>query len=202
MRRVIIVIAFLTFSTLVAHAQYTIEDIRKSYASVKEYIAQMSGDFPTDGIPHEYYHLNVEQNLPGTGPHHEHVWMYFGEQEVDAIYPPHYLWFTTKKYNYAVREYYEEYLYDNQGRIMFIYATNPDVVFGEIYEFRLYFDGQRLLKCIVKQRQADEKTYREVYNGPTIPEAYQETTGMLQGNATVNLRLFKEIDNVSYPYTE
>ena len=161
MRRVIIVIAFLTFSTLVAHAQYTIEDIRKSYASVKEYIAQMSGEFPTDGIPHEYYHLNVEQNLPGTGPHHEHVWMYFGEQEVDAIYPPHYLWFTTKKYNFAVREYYE-----------------------------------------VKQRQVDEKTYREVYNGPTIPEAYQETTGMLQGNATVNLRLFKEIDNVSYPYTE
>ena len=160
-----VIIACLALGVQVAKAQYTIEDIRKSYASVKEYIAQMSGEFPTDGIPDEYYHLNIEQNLPGTGPHHEHLWMYYSELEGSPIYPPHYLWFATRKYNYAVREYYEEYLYDRKGQIMFIYATNPDVIFGEIFEFRLYYDGQRLLKCIVKQRKWDEKNYREVYNG-------------------------------------
>ena len=85
---------------------------------------------------------------------------------------------------------------------MFIYATNPDVVFGEMYEFRLYYDGRRLLKCIVKQRKVDEKNYREVYNGPAIPEAYTETTDMLRGTANVNLRLFKQIEDVAYPYSE
>ena len=131
-----VIIACLALGVQVAKAQYTIEDIRKSYASVKEYIAQMSGD-------------------------HEHLWMYYSELEGSPIYPPHYLWFATRKYNYAVREYYEEYLYDRKGQIMFIYASNPDVIFGEIFEFRLYYDGQRLLKCIVKQRKWDEKNYRE-----------------------------------------
>ena len=202
MRRTIVAIFLLTLWIQTAHAQYSIEDIRKSYANVKEHIAQMSGEFPSDGIPHEYYHLNVEQNLPATGPHHEHLWMYYGELEVDAIYPPHYLWFATKKYNYAAREYYEEYLYDNKGQLMFIYATNPDVIFGDIFEFRLYYDGQRMVKCIVKQRKWDEKTYREVYNGQEIPGAYIETIKMLRGNASVNLRLFKQIEDVSYPYSE
>jgi hypothetical protein len=202
MRRVFTVFLFLTLWIQGAQAQYTIEDIRKSYANVKEHIARMSGEFPSEGIPHEYYHLNVEQNLHGTGPHHEHLWMYYDELESDAIYPPHYLWFATKKYNYAAREYYEEYLYDNKGQLMFIYATNPDVVFGDIFEFRLYYDGQHLLKCIVKQRKWDEKSYREVYNGPEAPGAYIETIKMLRGSADVNLRLFRQIEDVSYPYSE
>ena len=202
MRRLFVVIACLALWAEAANAQYKIEDIRQSYANVKEHIGRMSGEFPAEGTPEEYYHLHVEQNLPGTGGHHEHLRMYYGELEGDVIYPPHYLWFATRKYNFAVREYYEEYLYDNKGQIMFIYATNPDVVFGEMYEFRLYYDGQRLLKCIVKQRKVDEKNYREVYNGPAIPEAYTETTDMLRGTANVNLRLFKQIDDVAYPYSE
>ena len=202
MRRVFTVFLFLTLWIQGAQAQYTIEDIRKSYANVKEHISRMSGEFPSEGIPHEYYHLNVEQNLPGTGPHHEHLWMYYDELESDAIYPPHYLWFATKKYNYAAREYYEEYLYDNKGQLMFIYATNPDVVFGDIFEFRLYYDGQHLLKCIVKQRKWDEKSYREVYNGSEAPGTYIETIKMLRGSADVNLRLFRQIEDVSYPYSE
>ena len=70
MRRVFTFFLFLALGVNVAHAQYTVEDIRKSYASVKDHIALMNGEFPSEGIPHEYYHLNVEQNLPGTGPHH------------------------------------------------------------------------------------------------------------------------------------
>jgi hypothetical protein len=85
---------------------------------------------------------------------------------------------------------------------MFIYATNPDVIFGEIFEFRLYYDGQRLLKCIVKQRKWDEKNCREIYNGSAIPDAYTETTDMLIGKVGINLRLFKQIDDVSYPYSQ
>ena len=32
----------------------------------------------------------------------------------------------TAKYNFAAREYYEEYLYDDKGQVMFIYAYTPN----------------------------------------------------------------------------
>ena len=113
--------------TLTAGAQNTIENIRKEYQAVHEMIAQMTPD--KDGMwqmPPTYFDLNVVQNLPATGPHKENIRMYYGELESDEEeynpYPPHYLRFTTAKYNFAAREFYEEYLYDNKGNVMFIYA--------------------------------------------------------------------------------
>ena len=106
--------------------KHTIESIRKEYQSVHEWIALMSDNFPSDGIPPEYFDLRVVQNLPATGPHHENIRMYYGELEPEEEgdpYPPHYLRFTTIKYNYAAREFYEEYLYDDKGQVMFIYAA-------------------------------------------------------------------------------
>ena len=96
---------------LTASAQHTVESIRKDYQSMHEWIALMSDNFPSDGIPPEYFDLRVVQNLPATGPHHENIRMYYGEQEPEEEgdpYPPHYLRFTTVKYNYAAREFYEE----------------------------------------------------------------------------------------------
>ena len=67
--------------TLTASAQHTIESIRKEYQSVHEWIALMSDNFPSDGIPPEYFDLRMVQNLPATGPHHENIRMYYGELE-------------------------------------------------------------------------------------------------------------------------
>ena len=41
-----------------------------------------------------------------------------------------------------------------------------------------------------------------VSNGSAIPDAYTETTDMLIGKVGINLRLFKQIDDVSYPYSQ
>ena len=103
--------------SLSAVAQNTIDSIRKEYQGVKEWIALMSENFPSDGIPPEYYELRVAQNLAGSGPHHENIRMYYGELASDEEgdpYPPHFLRFATAEYNFAAREYHEEYLFDDK----------------------------------------------------------------------------------------
>ena len=87
-KNVILTILLCVAGILTASGQHTIESIRKDYQGVQEWISQMSDNFPTDGIPSEYYHLRVEQNLPGTGPHHEDIRMYYGEEEEGGWFCP------------------------------------------------------------------------------------------------------------------
>ena len=149
---------------LSAFAQQTVESIRKEYQAVHEMIAQMTpGGDDTPEIPPEYYDLQVLQNLPGTGPHKENIRMFYGEEEQDDEeeynpYPPHFLRFATAKYNFAAREFYEEYLYDAKGRVLFIYALTPDVGDDMVpYELRLYFDGEHLLRFTAKKHDGQNK---------------------------------------------
>jgi hypothetical protein len=196
---------------LTASAQHTVESIRKEYQSVHEWITLMSDNFPSDGIPPEYFDLRVVQNLPATGPHHENIRMYYGELEPEEEgdpYPPHYLRFTTIKYNYAAREFYEEYLYDDKGQVMFIYALTPDVEGGgDIwpYELRMWFDGQRLLRFNAKKFEGPldyldiatlkKGTFKDEYTGKTIPEKFVSEADRCKQRAQRYLSLFKSIDN-------
>ena len=209
-KTVIVTLLLCTGWTLTASAQNTIESIRKTYQSVKEGIAQMSEDFPSEGIPPEYYHLRVLQNLPGTGGHEENIRMYYGELESEEEgdpYPPHYLRFATAKYNYAAREFYEEYLYDDKGQVMFIYALTPDVTLGEVwpYELRMWFDGKRLLRFNAKKfygtatyfdiNSLKEGSFKDEYTGKTIPEKFSDEVNRCKKSAQNKLKLFKAIDN-------
>ena len=193
-----------------ALAQNTIASIRKAYQEQKEAIALMSDDFPGEGTPPVYYHLHVAQNLPGTGPHHENVHMYYGElpsEEEGDPFPPHYLSFVSSKYNFAAREYYEEYLYDDKGQVMFIYAITPDVMLGELwpYELRMWFDGRRLLRFMAKRYDGQpdyldiatlrKATWKEEYTGKAIPEKFRQETDRCQQRAQRYLSMFKGIDD-------
>ena len=194
---------------LTVSAQNSIESIRKEYQGVQQWINQMSENFPSDGIPSEYYDLRVEQNLPGTGPHHESIRMYYGELEPEEEgdpYPPHYLRFARVKYNYAAREYYEEYLFDDKGNLMFVYAITPDVIDDMVpYELRMWFDGKRLLRFNAKKFDGSltyidiatlkKGTFKDEYTGKTIPEKFDSETDRCKQGAQRYLTLFKSIDN-------
>jgi hypothetical protein len=194
---------------LTVSAQNSIESIRKEYQGVQQWINQMSENFPSDGIPSEYYDLRVEQNLPGTGPHHESIRMYYGELEPEEEgdpYPPHYLRFARVKYNYAAREYYEEYLFDDKGNVMFVYAITPDVIDDMVpYELRMWFDGKRLLRFNAKKFDGSltyidiatlkKGTFKDEYTGKTIPEKFDSETDRCKQGAQRYLTLFKSIDN-------
>ena len=193
---------------LTVSAQNSIESIRKEYQGVQQWINQMSENFPSDGIPSEYYDLRVEQNLPGTGPHHESIRMYYGELEPEEEgdpYPPHYLRFARVKYNYAAREYYEEYLFDDKGNVMFVYAITPDVIDDMVpYELRMWFDGKRLLRFNAKKFDGSltyidiatlkKGTFKDEYTGKTIPEKFDSETDRCKQGAQRYLTLFKSID--------
>ena len=217
MRRKVVYTLLLCMAwTLNVSAQNTVEGIRKVYQGVHEWIAQMDKGFPSDGIPSEYYDLRVEQNLPATGPHHENIRMFYGEEEPEDEeedynpYPPHYLCFVTAKDNSAAREFYEEYLYDNKGNVIFIYALTPDVEYGEPvpYELRMWFDGKRLLRFTAKKVEGPldvldiaslrKATWKEEYSGTVIPEKYSGETDRCQQRAQRFLTMFKGIDDNTY----
>ena len=194
-------------------AQNTVESIRKEYQNVHEWMAQMGDNFPSDGIPPEYFDLRVVQNLPATGPHQENIRMYYGELESEEEgdpYPPHYLRFVTAKYNFAAREFYEEYLYDDKGQVMFIYAITPDVTFGDIipYELRMWFDGKQLLRFNAKKYNDSmtdfnistlkKGSFKDEYIGKKIPELYQNEAERCQLRAQRLLTMFKGIDDNTY----
>lgn len=198
---------------LSATAQNTIESIRKEYKDVHVWISHMTpGDDGIYGEPPEYFELNVVQNLPATGKHEEKVRMFYGEieSEDDPIYPDHYLRFATAKYNFAAREFYEEYLYDDKGRVMFIYAITPDVELGTVtpYEIRMWFDGERMLRLSVKKLDdpagyidiatLSKAKFKEVYSGNSIPEAYSMEANRCKERAKRFLGLFKSIDENTY----
>jgi hypothetical protein len=212
MKKLIVIALMMVGGLQMAVAQNTIASIRKAYQDQQNVIAEMAENFPYDGYPPCYYHLSVVMNLPATGLHRENIRMYFGEKEQDEEedynpYPPHYLSFLTTKYNYAAREFYEEYLYDNQGQLMFIYAQTPDIDMSKMHELRLYFDGQKLLRLNVKasgELESYDDTavkkagFKDVYTGTTIPEAYKEFCDMYKSKAEQFLGMFMSIDNVVY----
>ena len=210
-----IVISILLCAAFVMSAQgqkRTVESIREAYADVHEWISHMMPNEEGEtGMPPEYYELNVIQNLPGTGPHREVVRMFYGEEEAveDVIYPPHYLSFATAKYNFAAREFYEEYLYDEKGRVMFIYAITPDADPNMTpYELRMWFDGKRLLRFTAKKCEnfkgdldistLSKLTFKEVYSGTDIPEMYQLEANRCKDRALRFLEMFKGIDRNTY----
>ena len=201
MKQTILCLTLLLIGTLAAQAQDAKQAIRQHYADAKAQVAQMqelekSGDqYP---VP-QTYTVVIKQNLPATGYHEETLQMFYREEKKsdEQIYADLYLDFATQKYNFAAREYYQEYLYDKQGRIEFIYATEPDIVNGIDYEYRFYFSQGRLIDVLVKSRKTGEgeTTFNTVYQGKTVPAQYSDEYKNLVASSKSIMTVFKSIDS-------
>ncbi|MBR6262148.1 MAG: hypothetical protein IKR05_02910, partial [Prevotella sp.] len=115
--------------------------------------------------------------------------------------------FATTKYNYSDREMYEEYLYDKDGKVAFIYAHDPSWSFGENsedkeYEFRFYFNKGKLLKTIIKNRELEQGEYKDVYSGSTPKSEYASYCKMLIDKAEKIRLMFIAIEKEAYNYSE
>ncbi|MBR0045557.1 MAG: hypothetical protein IJP75_01525 [Bacteroidaceae bacterium] len=191
-----------------AVAQNTVESIRERYQAMKEYVASHQGTNQYDGADFgEFYHLESRQWLPATGGHIENTYLYYDEAESDddVIYKPHYVKFVTTKFNYAAREFYEEYLYDKDGNVAFIYAYDPMTEFdGSLhdkqFEFRFYFNKGKLLKAIIKSKGADDAAYKEVLNDKAIKPIYADVFKQYQAKARQMRELFINIEKEAYVY--
>ena len=193
-----------------ATAQNTLKSIRERYAAQKEYIATHTGDNQYDGAEWgNYYSLKVRQWLPATGGHIEDIRMYYDEEEPDedsdVVYPPHYLTFLTTRYNFAAREFYEEYLYDPDGEPAFIFNYDPMTTFvdGEPdreYEVRIYLNKGKLLNAIIKHKGEGDADFVVEFQGSTLPVRYSMMLPSVLQRAASLRELFVDIDRVTYPY--
>lgn len=179
-------------------AQDARKAIREHYAAVKEQL-KMYDELKETGdiypVP-QMYSVVVKQNLPATGYHEETIQMVYREETKsdEQIYADLYLDFATKKYNFAAREFYEEYLYDKQGRIQFIYGLESD--YGDVYqrEYRFYFSQGRLIDVNIKSRANDGDTFNDVYNGKYVPKEYNSYYQDRMSSSKSIMSIFKTID--------
>lgn len=181
-----------------ALAQDVKKAIREHYAEAKAYVDQVAKGEAEDytyPVP-RYFSAHVKQNLPATGLHQEEMLMYYQERRdsIEQIYPSLYLDFAIKKYNFAAREYYEEYLYDEQGHIQFIYATSPDLDFENDYEFRFYFSKGMLKEILVKRRPVGKGEYTTYYTGKSVPDEFRQSYAGYYDTSKNVMRIFNAID--------
>lgn len=194
MKKNVVVLLLCVVAQAAMAQKYTVQSIRERYNAVHEVMQLMTPD--KDGetmLPKEYIDLDVYQNLPGTGGHNERIRMWYGylEDDDDPIYPPRCLSFATSKYNYAAREFYEEYLYDPQGNLLFVYVKTPDVEGSDMYpyELRLWMDGKRLLRFNAKNHEGKDE-----YTGAKIPEKFASEVNRVEERGAQLLEMFKGLD--------
>lgn len=196
-------------------AQNTVESIRKRYADIKEMITEKTGEeenFNDGATFTQCYKVEASHWLPATGGHKENITFYFDEKEgSDEIYSSHYLTFVTTKYNYAVREYYDEYLYDEDGKIAFIYAYLPfeyvdDSPTGDDplqFEYRFYFNKGKLLHAVIKMRPVENSAttpFKVDYEGKKLNERYSNELQRYMDSAEKYRKLFDTLDETTYGY--
>ena len=201
MKRIIIFIEMMA-CVLTVSAQDAVSAIRKHYTETQEMVKQYA-EWEKEGewtMPCPmYYEVNIKQNLPGTGYHKEWIRLYFYEkenEEWEADEPMLFrnIHFVTAKYNYAAREFYDEYLFDEKGNLEFIFARNADIDDFKGGEYRFYFKDGKLIKVIVSVRNLETEKYEQKYTGAKVPADYESDYNNYLGSAEHYKELFKTID--------
>ena len=217
MRKRLFIVVCLMACIQCGWAQNTVESIRKRYADIKEMITEKTGEeenFNDGATFMQCYKVEASHWLPGTGGHRENITFYFDEKEgKDEVYSSHYLTFATTKYNYSALEYYEEYLYDEDGKIAFIYAFSPYETIEDEgspnnelslqIENRFYFNKGKLMHAVIKTRPVEGNAttpFKVDFEGNKLNEKYREELQRYMDNAEKYRKLFDTLDETTYGY--
>ena len=132
----------------------TVQEVRKLYAQAKQDIAEM------DLEEHMLCRLvsTSQRNMPAIGIQKETLTAYFNNEDRDEDwYPIFRLFFLTRKYNAAARQFYEEYLFDAQtGRLIFVFLQGDSYVNETKDETRYYFGEEGLISENIKGERLSE----------------------------------------------
>lgn len=122
-------------------AKARVAEIRKLYGQAKQDIAN-SQKMEQEGLPPNETVVNSNYMMPGSGPgkcvtHYYYTLDY--EEEADRyLFNPYLI---TNSYNIAAHKYYQEFLFDNEGNLVFYYEKNNQS--GQDAETRLYFGSEK-----------------------------------------------------------
>lgn len=124
-----------------------VKAIRAAYAEAKEKIKMTTGN---ESVPRNDVTATLRYMVPASGERTEVFHAYFDLEtdEEGAHYLPY---FITRKYNVAVRNVYEEYLFDPEtGLLLFVFIQSDNMEGGKDEE-RYYFDAMgKIVHRIVK----------------------------------------------------
>ena len=142
----IIVVLVCAFFCVTAGAQTSpaaktrVAEIRKMYAQAKQDIAE-SQKKAKEGTPANETVVNSNYLLPGTGPGKCVTHYYYTLQEDENLgrffFTPY---FITNSYHVAAHQYYQEFLFDKNGDLVFYYEKNNQS--GKDEETRFYFGSE------------------------------------------------------------
>ena len=121
-------------------AKARVAEIRKMYTQAKEDITN-GQKMAKEGIPANETVVNSDYMLPGSGPA-KCVTHYYFKLQYDEDISRYYFtpYFITNSYNVAAHKYYQEFLYDKAGDLVFYYEKNNQS--GKDEETRLYFGSE------------------------------------------------------------
>ena len=152
-----IISLLLLLVSVVAQAQtgkaaQQVAQIRVRYQEAKQMMANEGDDWLTQN----HVVVNATYMCPGAGPRDESVKIYFtldeDEDAGDYVRTPYLI---LRSYNVAPRKFYEEYLYDAKGRLIFFYSSNDSYESETKDESRYYWQGGKL----VHQQKQGETLY-------------------------------------------
>lgn len=147
-----------------------VKEIRQAYAEAQE---MTKIDEP---LARTEMTVRLSRNVPGIGLQNRKI-EYFGSTHEDEDYNMIYdVRLIRISYNVAARSYYEEYLYDENGKPMFHYCKydgfSADLVTKE--EKRYYFDDMKL--CQYNYKAKDVESGRTLAEADA-PELFEENDG-------------------------
>ena len=138
-----------------------IASIRKRYGEIRQSIADQKQEIHLCNRAE----LTLQHNVPGIGPQNIHYNLYFTPNTFneDGDILPHQLQFVERSYNVASRKYYEEFLFDATGKVIFTYGREPrdNSEEGIYIDTRCYFKDHALIEMLVTEVNGKES--REIY---------------------------------------
>ena len=121
-----------------APAKARVAEIKKIYANAKASIAR-ADSMKTDGLPRNDLVVTGDYMVAGAGPCTDVTHSYFaGDYDEDLerqFYQPY---FITHSYNVAANKFYQEFLFDEEGNLVFYYEKDG----SEDNETRFYFGSE------------------------------------------------------------
>lgn len=169
---------------------------KQKYTERASYVLTMK-EYEKDGIPSLNYTTVVrKQNWSGSGQMIDSMTFYYQEEYVDDTepYPSGYtLTIMCRAYNIGSGEYFEQYIYDDEGNPLLWYSH-----YG-------YFDGKgyinqfELQGCYAANGDLLEATCKKAEKGGELKDCeLEETFEMAFDSAKKNFTLFKKVFNELY----
>lgn len=147
-----LILALLIAITSSAQTASAVQRIREMYASALN-LVKMQDVYREDGIPENNTQIVMKRNLPGTGEQKSVMNFYYSEDDSEESFESNRFFFpvfVTVKYNYAAVNFYDEYLFDEEGKPAFLFRRSDSYSEeGKVDEQRFYIAGGKVVKKLI-----------------------------------------------------